>query len=170
VGDGIPNNSKYDCWQTKTVYTHTRARTYQRHTQKNSRDRQTDGTTHCNTGETMQSDRCHTGRFCRTSARLYRATKSLQTLRLSSCTLRLCRVKATFHYTDPTGPARTFCGPDLRETPLGLCGSPTKSVGVRVGPRGSGRVRVVEFCLKQTRLVYHFSRFTISKMAKLFHI
>jgi len=40
-------------------------------------------------------DRCHTcdfiARFCRTSARLYRATKS-QTLRLSSCTLRLRRV------------------------------------------------------------------------------
>ena len=29
--------------------------------------------------------------ICRTSARLYRATKS-QTLRLSSCTLRLCRI------------------------------------------------------------------------------
>jgi len=39
-------------------------------------------------------DRCHTcdfiARFCRTSARLYRATKS-QTLRLSSCTQRLRR-------------------------------------------------------------------------------
>jgi len=38
---------------------------------------------------------CHTcdfnTRFCRTTARLYRATKS-QTLRLSSCMLRLCRV------------------------------------------------------------------------------
>jgi len=43
----------------------------------------------------------------------------------------VCRVIAKFHYTDPTGPARTrtdfFCG----ETPLGPC--------------GSGRVRVVEF-------------------------
>jgi len=40
-------------------------------------------------------DRCHAcdfiARFCRTSARLYRATNP-QTLRLSSCTLRLCRV------------------------------------------------------------------------------
>ena len=46
------------------------------------------------------------------------------------------RLIAKFHYTDtdtdPHGPARTFfCG----ETPLGPCGSPTKSV----------RVRVVEF-------------------------
>jgi len=55
---------------------------------------------------------------------------------------------AKFHYTGPTrtrhGPDRTrpdphglFCG----ETPLGPCGSPTKSVRVRSGPRGSGRVR-----------------------------
>jgi len=40
-------------------------------------------------------DRCHTrdfiARFCHTSARLYRETKT-QTLRLSSCTLRLCRI------------------------------------------------------------------------------
>ena len=35
---------------------------------------------------------------CATSSR---ATKS-QTLRLSSCTLRLCRIKAKFHCTDPT--------------------------------------------------------------------
>ena len=46
MGDGIPNNSKYDCWQTKTVYTHTRVRARingtDLHTQKNSRDRQTD--------------------------------------------------------------------------------------------------------------------------------
>ena len=55
-----------------------------------------------------------------------------------------CTVIAKFHYTDPTGPARTlsatrtdlhglFCG----ETPLGPCGSPTKSVRVRSGPCGS---------------------------------
>jgi len=50
-----------------------------------------------------------------------------------------CLVKAKFHYTDPT---RTRHGPDTDphglfcgETPLGPCGSPTKSV----------RVRVVEF-------------------------
>ena len=47
------------------------------------------------------------------------------------------RVIAEFHYTGPTGPARTFfCGPGLRETPLGPCGSPTKSVRVRAGPVG----------------------------------
>ena len=48
---------------------------------------------------------------------------------------------------DPHGPARTFFGPGLRETPLGQCGSPTKSVRVRAGPVGSSRVRVVEFSL-----------------------
>ena len=42
---------------------------------------------------------------------------------------------------DPHG---LFCG----ETPLGPCGSPTKSVRVRAGPVGSGRARVVEFSLK----------------------
>jgi len=41
---------------------------------------------------------------------------------------------AKFHYTDPTGPARTFLQPGLRETPLGPCGSPTKSGRVRAGP------------------------------------
>ena len=43
---------------------------------------------------TMQTDVTHAifhRAICRTSARLYRATKS-QTLRLSSCTLRLCRI------------------------------------------------------------------------------
>ena len=47
---------------------------------------------------------------------------------------------AKFHYTGPTGPDRTctdfFCDPGLRETPLGPCGSPTKSVRVRAGPVG----------------------------------
>jgi len=50
---------------------------------------------------------------------------------------------AKFHYTGPTGPDRTgpdphglFCGPGLRKTPLGPCGSPTKSVRVRAGPVG----------------------------------
>ena len=63
-------------------------------------------------------------------------------------------VIAKFHYTDQTVPDRIrtdphklFCGPGLRETPLGPCGSPTKSVRVRAGPRGSGRARVVEFSL-----------------------
>ena len=66
----------------------------------------------------------------------------------------LMRIKAKFHYTGPTGPDRTrtdphglFCGPGLRETPLGPCGSPTKSVPVRAGPVGSGRARAVEFSL-----------------------
>ena len=87
-------------------------------------------------------------------------------------TPRRCRLKAKFHYTDPTrtrhGPdptrtksahivgdelnstTRTRHGPDgtrtdphgffCGETPLGPCGSPTKSV----------RVRVVEFSYKAT--------------------
>jgi len=64
-------------------------------------------------------DRRHTDRrFCRTSARLHRATKSLQTLRLSTCTLRLCRVIAKFHYTDPT---RTRHGPDPTRTKTAHC-------------------------------------------------
>ena len=47
------------------------------------------------------------------------------------------RFVAKFHYTDPTGPTRTFLRPaGLRETPLGPCGSPTKSVRVRAGPVG----------------------------------
>ena len=40
---------------------------------------------------------------------------------------------AKFHYTGPHG---LVCGPGLRETPLGPCGSPTKSVLVRSGPVG----------------------------------
>jgi len=52
----------------------------------------------------------------------------------------ICLNKAKFHYTGPTGPDRTrtdfFCGPGFRETPLGPCGSPTKSVRVRSGPVG----------------------------------
>jgi len=50
---------------------------------------------------------------------------------------RMNQVIAKFHYTDPYG---LFCGPGLRETRLGPCGSPTKS-------GGSGRARVVEFSL-----------------------
>jgi len=59
---------------------------------------------------------------------------------------------------DPTGPARTFCSPGLRETPLGPCGSPTKSVRVRASPRGSGRARVVDFSLNNA---HHWSRATL---------
>jgi len=50
-------------------------------------------------------------------------------------------VIATFHHTDPTGPARTRADPndpDLRETPL-------VRAGLRQSPRMSGRARVVEF-------------------------
>jgi len=42
---------------------------------------------------------------------------------------------AKFHYTDPTGPARTFFGAKLRWV----------RAGRRQSPCGSGRVRVVEF-------------------------
>ena len=53
------------------------------------------------------------------------------TSRLCATCSHTCRVKAKFHYTDPTrtrpDPHGLFCG----ETPLGPC--------------GSGRVRVVEF-------------------------
>ena len=45
-----------------------------------------------------------------------------------------CVVKAKFHYTDPTGPARTQRSFAAK-----------KSVRVRAGPVGSGRARVVEF-------------------------
>ena len=67
-------------------------------------------------------------------------------------------VIAKFHYTGPTGPDRTRTDPndpDLRETLLGPCGSPTKSVRVRAGPVGSGGARVVEFGL------YPSSRFSV---------
>ena len=53
-------------------------------------------------------------------------------------TLSLYLNSTTRTRPDPHG---LFCGPGLRETPLGPCGSPTKSVRVRVGPVGSGRVR-----------------------------
>ena len=65
--------------------------------------------------------------------------------------LRLCRVKAKFHYTGPTGP-------DWTRTDFLRPGSPRNSVGsvrvsdkVRAGPVGSGRARVVEFSVKQTK-------------------
>ena len=47
---------------------------------------------------------------------------------------------AKFHYTGPTGPDRTrtefFAARVSEKTPLGPCGSPTKSVRVRAGPVG----------------------------------
>ena len=53
-------------------------------------------------------------------------------------------VIAKFHYTGPTGPARTF----LRRN---FVGSVRVSDKVRAGPRGSGRARVVEFSYKRAR-------------------
>ena len=58
-------------------------------------------------------------------------------------------VRAKFHYTDPTrtrpDPHGLFCG----ETPLGPCGSPTKSVRVRVVEFSSNRsFRVAQRKLK----------------------
>ena len=47
-----------------------------------------------------------------------------------------CRVRAKFHYTDPTGPARTQRSFAAKK--------------VRAGPCGSGRVRVVEFSSSPT--------------------
>jgi len=52
---------------------------------------------------------------------------------------------ATFHYSGPTGPARTFLRPGYPRNPVGS----VRSVRVRAGPVGSGRVRVVEFSLYQ---------------------
>jgi len=57
-----------------------------------------------------------------------------------------CVVKAKFHYTDPTGPARTLSATRTDPTEFRR---KKKSVRVRAGrrqsPCGSGRVRVVEF-------------------------
>ena len=50
----------------------------------------------------------------------------------------LCLVIAKFHYTDPTGPARTFFAAKLRWV----------RAGRRQSPCGSGRVRVMEFSSK----------------------
>ena len=108
----------------------------------------------------FQLDPRHTcdfiARFCRTRARLYRATKS-QMLRLSSCTLlRLCRIIAKFHYTDTdTDPTRT--GPDHTKSAHIVGDELNSTTRTRpdrhglfcgetpLGPCGSGRVRVVEF-------------------------
>ena len=53
-------------------------------------------------------------------------------------------VIAKFHYTSPTGPARTFLHPG---SPRNSVGSVRVSDKVRAGPRGSGRARVVECSL-----------------------
>ena len=52
-----------------------------------------------------------------------------------------CSVKAKFHYTGPTGPARTLSETRTDQRSF----SEIRVVRVRAGPRGSGRVRVVEF-------------------------
>ena len=62
----------------------------------------------------------------------------IKTVRLS------CTVIAKFHYTGPTGPARTFLRPG---SPRNSVGSVRVSDKVRAGPRGSGRARAVEFSL-----------------------
>jgi len=55
---------------------------------------------------------------------------------------------AKFHYTGPTGPARTFLRPG---SPRNSVGSVRVSDKVRAGPRGSGRARVVEFRIFATK-------------------
>jgi len=80
----------------------------------------------------------HLDRFIR-----FRTAHDRDQQTLGRATLAIDRSNASiakFHYTGPTGPAPTrtefFCGPGLRETPLGPCGFPTKSVRVRAGPVG----------------------------------
>jgi len=52
------------------------------------------------------------------------------------------KVKAKFHYTGPTGSARTLS--ETRTDPTEFLGDPGRKKA-RSGPRGSGRARVVEF-------------------------
>jgi len=70
---------------------------------------------------------------------------------LDSVTANLA-LKARFHYTGPTGFARTrtdFVGDKHR--PNGVSRRPAVRKKVRAGPCGSGRARVVEFSLNTTR-------------------
>ena len=60
------------------------------------------------------------------------------------CKKLAVRIKAKFHYTDPTGPARTLSETRTDQRSF----SEIRVVRVRAGPRGSGRVRVVEFSYK----------------------
>ena len=65
-----------------------------------------------------------------------------------------CRVRAKFHYTDPTGPARTqrsfAAKKSVRVRVVEFSSSPTMCADfVRVGS-GPCRVRVVEFSYNQT--------------------
>jgi len=57
------------------------------------------------------------------------------------------RVIAEFHYTGPTGPARTFFAARVFEKLRWV------RVGLRQSPCGSGRARVVEFSLYGTERV-----------------
>ena len=92
-----------------------------------------------------------------------------QSRRRCDCQVAHCDfVASKFHYTGPTGPDRTRTdffaarvSEKLRWVRAGLRQSPCGSVRVRARPVGSGRARVVEFSLKQTLLLHHFSRFTI---------
>ena len=64
---------------------------------------------------------------------------------LSISLANFCSVKAKFHYTDPTGPARTQRSFAAKKVRAGPCGS----VRVRSGPCRV-RVRVVEFSSSPT--------------------
>ena len=67
-----------------------------------------------------------------------------------------CRLRAKFHYTDPTGPARTFFAAKLR--------------WVRAGRRqslcGSGRVRVMEFSFKPINRLTQTHRQTTPRISE----
>ena len=70
--------------------------------------------------------------------------------------LSLCRLVAKFHYTGPTGPARTRTGPHglFRETRAADPGL-RQSLRTLSGRVGSGRARVVEFSYKQAPVSAH---------------
>ena len=82
------------------------------------------------------------------SLRRRRYEPSVANIAVAACCLI---AKTPLHGPDRTrpDPHGLFCGPGLGETPLGPCGSPTKSVRVRSGPVWSGRAHVVEFSLNR---------------------
>ena len=89
-------------------------------------------------------------KYCR-QTRTHTRTHRYAAIKPVKRTVKCSTVVAKFHYTGPTGPART-------RTDFMRPGSPRNSVGsvrvsdkVRAGPRGSGRVRVEEFSLYRTR-------------------
>ena len=59
-----------------------------------------------------------------------------------------CRVRGKFHYTDPTGPARTQRSFAAKKVRAGPCGSGRVRIGSVSGPC---RVRVVEFSYYATK-------------------